>query len=595
MKKKMLVIALVMLTGMVSLAQAAYHHEGEADSPKFVSVYPAAEGTKLDSCALCHTGGEYEKNPGQWVTVGSCQWCHLTYGYDGSGDIRETMNPYGADYNAAGRSAGSFASIDGKDSDGDGYTNRLEINALSYPGDATDDPTKTPAPSVTYTLAELESLPSHSQFLLMNTTRSGDWYGEYQGVTMLDLLRDAGMIEETTSAITVFAPDGYFYTYELKPGGEYYYIDGTYPQAQYYYDVQADKSNGGWCDYSAPSATGRNNGDLITVDGGLKFILAYKRDGSYLEPGYLDEENRIPLDREGPFRSVPPQMAPCPPDQSSTAENQDVVWPFDESLDHNAGFSARTVVAIRIEPLPEGTSDFNWYEGGWDYVDDKSIIIYGNLASGGIQGQVVDQDTTLPVENATISTTRGGYAAVTDSTGSYRIPGMKVGAFTIRASAAGYQSQSQSATVVKDAEQTVNFSLPKAEDNCPIEMMLPSNVQMLSLLRNYRDKVLMKSAEGRAYVKRYYEHAPEIVTMLLLNRDIRSMAFSAVNALAPSLEKIVADKGSGLSGSQYRRIESLLGKMKKVSSQRLRNTLCLFEQDIRNKDLSRKLFAASHE
>ncbi len=153
MKKKMLVVALVMLTGMVSLAQAAYHHEGEADSPKFVSVYPAAEGTKLDSCALCHTGGEYEKNPGQWVTVGSCQWCHLTYGYDGSGEIKETMNPYGADYNAAGRSAGAFASIDGKDSDGDGYTNRQEINALSYPGDATDDPTKIPAPSVTYTLS----------------------------------------------------------------------------------------------------------------------------------------------------------------------------------------------------------------------------------------------------------------------------------------------------------------------------------------------------------------------------------------------------------------------------------------------------------
>jgi len=595
MKKKMLVVALVMLTGMVSLVQAAYHHEGEADSPKFVSVYPAAEGTKLDSCALCHTGGEYEKSPGQWVEVGSCQWCHLTYGYDGSGDIRETLNPYGTDYNAAGRRTSAFASIDGKDSDGDGYTNRLEINALSYPGDATDDPTKIPAPSVTYTLNELESLPSHNQFLLMNTSRSGDWYAEYQGVAMLDLLRDAGMIEETTSAITVFAPDGYFYTYVLKPGGEYYFIDGTYPPAQYYYDIQADKANGGWCDYSSPSAVGRNSGDPIVVQGGLKFILAYKRDGAYLEPGYLDEENRIPLDREGPFRSVPPQMVPCPPDQSSTAENQDVIWPFDEGWDHNAGFSARTVVAIRIEPLPEGTSDFNWYEGGWDYVDEKSIIIYGNLASGGIQGQVIDRDTSLPIENAVISTTKGGYSAATDSAGSYAINGMKVGTYTVRVSAAGYQSQSQSVAVAKDAEQTVNFSLPQAEDTCPIEMMLPTDRQKLSLLRNYRDKVLMKNAEGRAYVKRYYEHASEIVTMLLLNRDIRGMAFEAVNALAPSLEKIAAGTGSGLSGSQYRSIESLIEKMKKVSSQPLRNTLCLFEQDISKRDVSRKIFAASYE
>jgi len=137
--------------------------------------------------------------------------------------------------------------------------------------------------------------------------------------------------------------------------------------------------------------------------------------------------------------------------------------------------------------------------------------------------------------------------------------------------------------------------LSQAEDNCPIEMMLPSDVKMLSLLRNYRDKVLMKSAEGRAYVTRYYEHAPEIVTLLLLNRDIRSMAFEAVNALAPSLENIVAGSPSSLSRSQHRSIESLIEKMKKVSSRRLRNTICLFEQDIRKRDVSRKIFAASYE
>jgi hypothetical protein len=260
-------VFIVLITSFVfySYTQAAYHHEGEADTPNFIAAYPTLEETKLDTCALCHSGGEYEKNSGQWVSVGSCQWCHLTYGYDGSGDITQTMNPYGSDYKNAGRNVSAFASIEGNDSDGDSYTNKQEIDALSYPGDPTDDPTKIPAPSVTYTLGELESLTSHRQFLLMNTTRSGDWYAEYQGVPMLDLLRDAGMIEETTTAVTVFAPDGYFYTYELKPGGEYYYIDGTYPQAQYYYDVQADKANGGWCDYSAPSCTGRNPGDLITV------------------------------------------------------------------------------------------------------------------------------------------------------------------------------------------------------------------------------------------------------------------------------------------------------------------------------------------
>ena len=54
-------IFMVMLT--VSLVLSAYHHEGEYDSQRFVAQYPDKAGTKLDHCALCHTGGKYEKKP----------------------------------------------------------------------------------------------------------------------------------------------------------------------------------------------------------------------------------------------------------------------------------------------------------------------------------------------------------------------------------------------------------------------------------------------------------------------------------------------------------------------------------------------------
>jgi len=60
----------------------AYHHEGEHDSTNFTAMYPDKTGTKLDHCVLCHTGGQYEKKPGKWVSLGSCQWCHHTYGYE---------------------------------------------------------------------------------------------------------------------------------------------------------------------------------------------------------------------------------------------------------------------------------------------------------------------------------------------------------------------------------------------------------------------------------------------------------------------------------------------------------------------------------
>lgn len=454
--KKYLLFLIIILLGFGAMAEAAYEHMGEADSPKFIQAYPQCQGTKLDSCTTCHSGGSYEKSPGNLVEVGSCQWCHMTYGYDGSGDITKTMNQYGLDYLNAGRDVNALKSIEALDSDGDGYTNKQEVDALTYPGDSNDNPSKTPAPRVTYTLNEIEALAHHKEFLLMNTSRSGDYYAEYEGVTMLDLLNDAGIATGTTS-VTVFAPDGYSYTYEMNAGGNYYYIDGTYPQAQFYYDPQADKANGGWCDYSAPSCTGRNNGDIITVSGGLKLIFAYKRDGEYLETGYLDSQNK--LQGEGPFRSVPPQMLVGPPDQLSTAANQDVIWPYDKNADHNAGFSARTVVAIRVEPLPDGTTDFDWYEGGWGYVDEEKVIVYGNIANGNVTGTAVNKGTNQPLGDVKITSNKGDYVSLTDSNGNFTINGLKLGTYTLTASRINYQPTSATLIISQNQTQTVTISL----------------------------------------------------------------------------------------------------------------------------------------
>lgn len=63
------------------------------------------EGTKLDSCTTCHSG--------------------------------EARNPYGRAYAGSGK---NFTEIENLDSDGDGFTNLVEINALTFPGDPEDNP-----------------------------------------------------------------------------------------------------------------------------------------------------------------------------------------------------------------------------------------------------------------------------------------------------------------------------------------------------------------------------------------------------------------------------------------------------------------------
>jgi hypothetical protein len=360
-----------------SMGLCAYEHTGEMDAGRFLAVYPDKAGTKLDHCSLCHTGGQDAKgNP-----LGSCQYCHYTYGYDAHGNINDTLNAYGKDYLGHGRSSGAVRDIEGLDSDGDGYSNIVEINAERFPGDPNDDPSKVPAPFRVYTRAQLEAMATHSEFLLMNTTRSGDYYAEYTGIPMEELLQDAGILA-TATGIRVYAPDGFATDHPLDPDPtpNVYHVKGTYPESVYYYSEEADQAKNpvyGWCDYSAPSCKGRNDFDPIVVPDGLKMILAYKRDGAYLEPGVLNQANK--LDGEGPLRVVPPQKAPCPPDQLSTSSVQNVVWPYDPNADHNAGFSSRSVTMIKVLPMPPGTTDIDVYEAGWNYVDQYKVVVYGAI------------------------------------------------------------------------------------------------------------------------------------------------------------------------------------------------------------------------
>ncbi|MRR59134.1 MAG: hypothetical protein EG824_13110 [Deltaproteobacteria bacterium] len=368
------------------LAVAAYHHAGEADAPKFLNVYPDKAGTKLDNCALCHRGGTTTDTKPK--TLGSCQWCHYKYGYDASGVITETLNDYGKDYLAKGRSEAALREIESVDSDGDLYSNIVEIQAIRYPGDVKDDPSKVIASHRIYTKAQLEAMPQHTQFMLMNTTKSGDYYTEYSGVTMEYLLNKT-KISPSATKVTVYSPDGFSQGHPLQDslgntGSSYApFVIGAYPAAYYYYnEEEADKAINtlyGWVDYSSPGTLGRNHGDTIAVTDGLRLLLALRAEGTDLVPGVLGLDNKLTPRSEGPFRVVAPQKIVGPPDQPSTNPTQGAIWQYDSNADHNAGFSTKCTTIIKVEPLPEGTTDIDVLEAGWFYVDQSKIVVYGAI------------------------------------------------------------------------------------------------------------------------------------------------------------------------------------------------------------------------
>src|SRR5215813_4515808 len=110
---------LCLATALV-IAALAYAAEPALALPAYLTSfeqrYPAAVGTRIDACGLCHTAAIPE------------------------------LNPYGMAFQGSGH---DFAAIEAEDSDGDGFSNLAEIMALTFPGDPADFPAPVDTPTET--------------------------------------------------------------------------------------------------------------------------------------------------------------------------------------------------------------------------------------------------------------------------------------------------------------------------------------------------------------------------------------------------------------------------------------------------------------
>jgi hypothetical protein len=402
-----LALSIVWLAVSPTSALAAYSsHQNDQDVNKFLTVYPFARSTKLDDCSLCHPGGSITAG-GKTTTYGSCDYCHITYGLQPPhGQV--PLNGYGQAYKNAGtRDEAAIRSIEGVDSDGDTYNNLKEIQALRFPGDSKDHPGLIAAPAMVMNLERILQLSDHSEFLLNNASKSDDWYARYRGAKIKDLLRYVGIRSDATR-ITIFAPDGFSKTFPIdapdpqSSSSIQYDVMGPYPYGYYYGGLD-------FVEYAFDPGYWHDDGYRIPDK--LYMLLGYLRDGDPLDKGRLapDPKNpgRLVLEGEGPYRLIVPQKIAGSPDRPCLTPPLPAVkdgFDCDQTKDHNAGSSVRSVTAIRVEPLPTGTTDFSWTEGGWNLVDKAKVVIYGaiNPRTYWIWGKVTDEKGK-PVDDVQIS------------------------------------------------------------------------------------------------------------------------------------------------------------------------------------------------
>lgn len=379
-RRMLLSVALVAcaVVWMLSPLHSAYKgHASDDDLNALIGAYPSLKETPADSCATCHLSGEV-KDPlagGAARHENHCSYCHAVVNRERR-DPKETLNRYGLDYLAAGRSQQAVRAIAARDSDGDGAGNEAELKAGTNPGDAASRPSLAVAPSKTVAAASLRTLsPVIDVPVFVNTTenRKGDAYNDYKGNAIWATLQAIGVSDSATS-VDVLSVDGYEFTFTVDE------LKRTWRQGAPVLGLgQNDLGTCGWVSY--PSTRVEAGKPLPSAP----VMFAFEENGKPLPKAQFEGATGR-LRGQGPVRVVTPQMVPSVPDlpRPLDAACRGKVAPeyrFHEAYDHNGGKSVHAIVAVRILPLPKGTRDIDWQSAAARWMADEQVTFFGALKS----------------------------------------------------------------------------------------------------------------------------------------------------------------------------------------------------------------------
>lgn len=129
--------------------------------------------------------------------------------------------------------------------------------------------------------------------------------------------------------------------------------------------------------------------------------------------------------------------------------------------------------------------------------------IFTTIGVGSVNGVVTDAYSTLPLEGATITIEPGGYTATTSNTGSYSIPDVLEGTYTVTAEMDGYISESMNVVVVHNQTVTASFAL---------DLYLEPPFGLQAHVVDNTDVHLMWQSPGSGFAPEWLTYSGETIT-----------------------------------------------------------------------------------
>lgn len=117
--------------------------------------------------------------------------------------------------------------------------------------------------------------------------------------------------------------------------------------------------------------------------------------------------------------------------------------------------------------------------------------------------------------------------------------------------------------VTTSVQPTTTTSIGK---QCPFVAVADGEPGKLSLLRQYRDKILRKTPTGRAYIKLFYEHSLELTRIVLNNPSVAAEARRVMNSFMPNLKAAVQGKTMTINQAELSNVISVLNEINVFAS-----------------------------
>jgi len=196
---------------------------------------------------------------------------------------------------------------------------------------------------------------------------------------------------------------------------------------------------------------------------------------------------------------------------------------------------------------------------------DYDLVVFTPLGplTGVITGIVTDSGTGIHIDEAIVTSDIGG-AAITMA--GYYVMITPAGICTVTASMNGYQPASRSNIVVEDGgETTADFSLERMTGNtCPAALALNNDESRLSILRDFRDKVLNRKLPSLRASELYYKHSLELASIFRRDAKSREETAHLLRELMPEIQSVIEGGTMTVTKNQ---LDNILTLMRRVASQ----------------------------